>query len=559
MTSNSRPVPASTGFLPVVGLFLLVSSPFSAPALGTDAAAPTVPVSNGPLATSPPEPVAPLDPELFPLPESLEPNVDFWLAIFTEHPSSHVVLHDEEYLDVVYTVLDFSALETEEPSEANRRKRRETVVQRTMQHLRSQLLALAAGKAPDGEEQERIAQNLDRVPGDAAKYRAAADRLRTQTGLKDRFAKALARSGRYLPAMEEIFARHGVPKELTRVAFVESMFQEVARSKVGAGGIWQIMPATGRRYLRMGSEMDERFDPLRAADAAARIFKENYQILRSWPIAITAYNHGVGGMRRAVDSLGTRDPGIIAARYKSRSFGFASRNFYTEFVAAATAYANAERLFPEVEPEPPWQFETFAPDLYVSAVELAEKTETPLEALRELNPAFDSEVWTGDLFVPRGYELRVPAGQKERFATAYAAISAERKSLYQTGRQHRVRSGETLSTIARRYGTSVAALQRVNGLGRSNLIRVGQVLVIPGGGGGAKPPAPVLVAKAEPGVVASPGAEPAATGGGTRHTVRPGETLVQIARRYGTTVVAITQANKLAGHLIYPRQELVIP
>lgn len=551
-------------------------------------------------APSAPSPAISLDPALFPVPDNLRPNIRFWYDVFTEHDSNRVLLHDEEYLEIVYTVLDFSKVEASDLSEISKRKRRQKAVRDAEGKYLHILHALANGHdlEEDPAGQERVEQLFAHVPGGRSKYREAADRLRTQTGLQDRFETAIGRSGRYMAAMEEIFAAHGIPTVLTRMAFVESMFQEGARSKVGAGGIWQIMPATGRQFLNIGLEADERFDPLLAAEAAAKILKQNYSLVQSWPLAVTGYNYGINGMRRAVRRLGTRDPGVIFAQHKSRTFGFASRNFYSEFLAAAQAYENRRQVFPGAVEDPPLTFDRFTPGLYVSAVELAEEADVDLGALQALNPALNGEIWRGDLLIPKGYPLRVPEGVGPQIARAYDQLPDSRKSPYQAGSRHRVRSGETLSTIARRYGSSVAALQRANGLHRANFIRVGQVLYIPPRGDYRARSRPAAATQAQAQVASSgqhvvrrgetltsiarrygtsiealqaanglgrsqqiiAGRSLKIPGGDTaRHRVRSGETLGQIARLYGTTVKALEAANDLVGHLIYPSQLLIIP
>jgi membrane-bound lytic murein transglycosylase D len=338
----------------------------------------------------------------------------------------------------------------------------------------------------------------------------------------------------------------------------------------------------------MELEYDERYHPLRASEAAARHLEENYEALRSWPLAITAYNHGRAGMKRAVRRVGTRDLGEIVDRYRSRTFGFASRNFYAEFVAAAVVYENREHYFPGVSPLPPLEFEEFVPELYVPLAALAKGAGVDAELLREINPALSREVWAGHLYLPRGYPLMVPAGTHDAFGAAFEALPAARKSPHQVGFRYRVRSGDTLSKIAAKFGTSVPALQRANRLSSPHRIRVGQRLLVPPAGG--------AVAMA-PGVPGSHVVQPGETlsriagrygttvtavlaanslrsadlihpgqrltiparAGRTTHVVRSGETLAAIARRYGTTVRAIQHANRIRNHLIRPAQVLVIP
>ncbi len=543
-----------------------------------------------------------LDPARFPLPAELEPNVDFWTRVYTEYDSHHVLLHDDVYLYVVYAVLDFTPLDASNLSDARKIERRRDEIRKARNRYRQLLEDSAAGRVSktDPEEQARIETLLAPVPGGRGKYAAAAARLRIQTCLKDHFAEAIERSGVYMAAIEEIFSARGLPVELTRLPFVESMFQWQARSAVAAAGIWQFMPSTARLYrLEMGLELDQRYDPLAASEAAARHLEDNYEALGTWPLAITAYNHGPAGVRRAVRRLGTRDLGEIASHYRSRSFGFASRNFYSEFVAAARIYAERERHFPGVEPAEALAFDQLALERYVPIADLAKGAGTGLEVLRQMNPALSKAVWAGHVYLPARYLLRVPAGRGAAFEAAYAALPDDRKSPHQVGTYYRVRRGDTLSRIAEKFGTSAAALQRANRLRSVHRIHVGQRLLIPPGRGGVRAAsgrgadAAGVVAQSTAGVhtvrrgeTLSGIAEAYGTsvralqaanrlanadslhvgqrltipnGGKTTHVVRSGETLAGIARRYGTTVRALKSANRIRSHLIRPSQVLVIP
>jgi len=303
-------------------------------------------------------------------------------------------------------------------------------------------------------------------------------------------------------------------------------------------GIWQFVRGTARGKLAMELEYDERRDPWRSTEAAAALLAQNYAELGTWPLAITAYNHGTNGMKRAVRTLSTQDLGKITTQYQSRLFGFASRNFYAEFIAAASLYENRDRHFPDLVAAPPWSFDELVTDRYVSVGELARQASAPLDALRELNPALATEVWSDHLFVPQGYRLRVPAGQGEAFQTAYAGLPEDAKSAHQVGLYYKVRSGDTLGTIAAKFGSSVSELQRANGIANPHRIRQGQSLLIPPGRGRAS--------------------QVSAAGSAT-HVVRRGETLAGIARRYGTSVAALMAVNSISGSLILPAQVLVIP
>lgn len=171
-------------------------------------------------------------------------------------------------------------------------------------------------------------------------------KLRLQMGLKDRMEKALFLSGRYLPMMENVFRKNGLPIELTRIVFVESSFNILAQSKVGASGLWQIMPSVARPLGYITPQYDKRNHPFYATELAARILKENYKKLGSWPLAITAYNHGLTGvMRMKSKANSTNIEDLINSDSKTKTWGFASRNFYACFLAVLEVERNAGDLF----------------------------------------------------------------------------------------------------------------------------------------------------------------------------------------------------------------------
>ena len=167
--------------------------------------------------------------------------------------------------------------------------------------------------------------------------------MRCQVGQQDRFQAGLIRSGAYMDRMRAIFSAHGLPADLAFLPHVESSFNTNAYSKFGAAGMWQFTRSTGKRFMTVDYVLDERRDPIAAAHAAARLLKENHERLGSWPLAITAYNHGAAGMQRAKAAHGDY-PGIFTS-YKGRTFKFASRNFYSEFLAARRVASDYRRYF----------------------------------------------------------------------------------------------------------------------------------------------------------------------------------------------------------------------
>jgi membrane-bound lytic murein transglycosylase D len=462
--------------------FLAIAFAALCPAIGRGA--------DAPAASAP-------DARLFPRPASLEPQIKFWRSIFAEYSAHQVVLHDALYLDKVYKVLDFRRHLDDGLSlaEVERIQRIDTDLE--LERLRATLLRLhALGPEPQGlSADERAVYDVfgnDLAPD---RFLAAADekRLRSQRGLRERFGEGLRVSRRYLPEMERIFRHEGLPLELTRLPLIESCFNLRAYSKVGAAGIWQFMPATGRRFIRVDNLVDERRDPISSTRAAARFLQEMYDTLGAWPLAITAYNHGPAGLARAVDETGTTDIGRIVSEYRGKAFGFASRNFYAEFLAALDVERDHRTHFGELPPGGPWRYREHRLDRSLGIEQAARLARTDRDELALLNPALSTLVVSGRRPIPAGYRLRMPDGESDAFQTRVAEFKAEERitrvaaskpeKRRPTARRpavvtHRVRRGQTLSHIAKQHRVSVESLRRANRLGKSARIRTGQVLKI---------------------------------------------------------------------------------
>ena len=422
----------------------------------------------------------------FPVPRGLKTQVKFWKDIFATYSTREVVIHDTEHLNRVYEVIDFRPLADSGLSDAEITAFAKTKVEREKERVRAILVRLhqlGPDPAELTDEERKIWALFHNVKEPSAFLAAAAeDRIRAQPGLRDRFAAGVEVSRRYLPAMEAIFRREGLPEELTRLPLVESCFNVHAYSKVGAAGIWQFMPGTGRLYMQVDAAVDERRDPITSTEAAAQHLKSNYEVLGTWPLAITAYNHGRAGMARAVSQVGTTDIVEIIRRYHGPSFKFAGRNFYAEFLAALEVERHFSEYFGELSAPPGLRADTVRVPDYVSFQTLARLTNTDPDTLAELNPALSGEVIAGKLYVPRGYRARVPEGAADVFEVRYASLPAQQRFHGQrtVSVKHRVKRGQTLATIAKQYGVTVAALQRRNNL-RKGHVRVGQSLVIPSG------------------------------------------------------------------------------
>ncbi len=479
-----------------------------------------------------------------PYPQALRPQVEFWTKIFATYSEYQVVIHDAVYLDKVYAVLDFRPL-LKKHGEAKARKLKSKRTKQELKKIRAALRKLHkhGAKGRTLSSRERKIRSLFKDVKERHKFRKAAakGRLRAQSGIRERFQESLRLSGRYLPRMEKIFRQKGLPVVLTRLPLIESSFNIEAYSKVGAAGIWQFMPATGRLFLTINYMVDERLDPLIATRAAADLLKLNYDKLQTWPLAVTAYNHGRAGMARAVRKVGTRDIATIIRRYKSRTFGFASRNFYAELLAAIEVEKNSATYFGPIKRDPLLRYDEVDLQHFVSLENLARAADTSTERLVALNPSLRRLIRNGKLHVPRGHRLRIPSGARKDFIRRYAALSPEAKADQQVAAFafHKVRHGQTLGGIAQRYGTSARTLQRLNGLRSAHFIRVGQRLRVPLKGKGRRPAArSVQVARA-------------ASQDGT-HIVRRGESLGKIAQRYNTTVAALQQLNGIKNAALIP-------
>jgi membrane-bound lytic murein transglycosylase D len=414
----------------------------------------------------------------FPRPAALAPQISFWTKIYSTYTTSQGVIHDSERLDVVYAVMDL-------PGEATAGSRK--LARQRLKEVREQyataLRRLSATPGP--AELSEIEQAVRDRWGEETKpevFHAAADRVRSQIGQADRFREGIQRSGRYLPHMRSIMAELGLPEGLLAIPHVESSFNPAALSHRGASGIWQWTRPTGRQFLRIDRSRDERRDPILATRAAGVCLRQYHQELGDWPLAITAYNHGIYGVRRARAQHGT-DIAAIVRDYRSRSFQFASRNFYTEFLAALDVSRNYREHFGEIEFEAPLEFDSVRLELPVSFAQATAMADVSSTELARLNPGLLKSVTSGKLAIPKGYELRVPVGGGPRIAARVVTLPASQASLGHANgaaaaSSYRVRRGDTLGSIARRHRTSVGALCELNSLD-SHRIYAGQKLLVP--------------------------------------------------------------------------------
>tara|TARA_Y100001958_G_scaffold158927_1_gene158424 strand:+ start:3137 stop:4414 length:1278 start_codon:yes stop_codon:yes gene_type:complete len=297
----------------------------------------------------------------FHIPDRLKKRVSFWFDIYTAYSANHYVIHHARYPWIVFEVIDTGPqIETGKGPLWLRKQRAQKFVNRRKAQIRQVLKDLSRNpkrfRSPEHKRLFKLVQ--ENAPGKSLKrkFRLALHSVRAQLGQKDFFHSGLEQSSHYLPHMEEEFERLGLPKELTRMPFVESSFNTKARSRVGASGIWQIMPRTGKAYLTVNQFIDERNNPIKATTAAGRLLRNYQRALKSWPLTITSYNHGIGNIKKAIRAARSEDLADIIDRYHQGDFKFASSNFYACFLAALHAESYHEILFDDIQRLPKKNF-----------------------------------------------------------------------------------------------------------------------------------------------------------------------------------------------------------
>jgi membrane-bound lytic murein transglycosylase D len=425
--------------------------------------------------------------DTFPAPVEIQDNVTFWRKVYGEWSRGKVAIHDDEYMGVIYEVLDLPG-----PTRSGYTGEQKRFVQAREAHYKSLLEGIEAkvrsGRSPGGYEKPLYKKLVD-AGGKRAIY-GASDRVRSQRGLRERFHRGLEISGRYDAKFRQIFRSRGLPEDLAYLPHVESSFQAHARSCVGAAGMWQFTRGTGRIYLTVNGAIDERLDPVIAAEGAARYLGDAYRKLKSWPLAVTSYNHGQGGMQKAKAIYGD-DIGRIVRNYKGPYFKFASRNFYAEFLAARRVAINPKRYFPEgVRYDAPLSQDRLVLRYSMPVYQVASHYGLSAYRLADLNLHWRSPAVKGKAALPAGSTVWLPGGTLERIAglpiphqpvqvakvepkpvqvakteTKAQQVKSRKAASGKVAKIHVVKPNETLYRVATRYELSVAELRRLNRLG----------------------------------------------------------------------------------------------
>ncbi|RUM37095.1 MAG: lytic transglycosylase [Desulfobulbus sp.] len=407
----------------------------------------------------------------FPLYPIIQANVGFWEKIYGTYTTRQGILHDKENLDIIYAIVNLVDWNTPGAAKINKQ-----LVKIARQRYKNILSTLASGAPPASRDEKRISALFKKYKHPS--FHRARDNIRLQIGQKDRFLQGVIRSGAYLPAIKRILRAKGLPLELAYLPHVESSFNPRAYSKVAAAGLWQFTRSTGRQYLTINNVIDERLDVYLATRAAADFLKENYRQLGSWPLALTAYNYGRAGMVRAQQQLGSYEN--IFTSHNSKLFRFASRNFYSEFLAALRVARKLEKD-PTIIRDRPWASTSLRLKGFAKASALRKYFGVSPQDFSHLNPALRPPVLKGKKYVPKGYLLRLPATKSIRKKISHLPASLFHRSQVRTI-FHKVRRGDTVSSIARKYHISQKELTRINHLNRKSAIRSGQKLRIPAHG-----------------------------------------------------------------------------
>ena len=360
----------------------------------------------------------------------------------------------------------------------------------------------------------------------------------TQNSEKKFFTQAYKRSGKYRAYIVSALKEAGLPVELSWLPLIESGFKVNALSKARALGLWQFIPSTGYKFgLKRDKFIDERIDPVKSTQAAIAYLKELHQIFGDWATVLAAYNCGEGKVLRVIRTQNINYLDNFWDLYERLPLETA--RYVPRFIATLHIVQNKEKYgLDSISPETPLEFETVTISKQVHLKNVAKEIDTPLKTLVELNPELRYKILPQDK-----YPLRIPPGKGDVLLAELEKIPVsyppQRAYVY-----HRIRPGESLSTIARRYHTSVNRIKRANNLYRSNLIVAGKTLKIPRRGTVVYPSKTVASARKD---IPS------------NHIVRSGDSLWIIAKRYGTTTKKIQELNNLSTTHLHIGQVLKIP
>jgi membrane-bound lytic murein transglycosylase D len=335
--------------------------------------------------------------------DGLQQRIGFWKAVFTEYGEDHLIFHDRYHVHLIYDVVDLKAAGIERTDRSAQRE----IEARHRQRVVEAITGISSRPEADWSDFTRSLAKRVEDSGVRDEPVILAERIHVQRGVRERFSDGLKRYSDFSGTVERILREEGIPEHFAALPLVESSYLNTARSRTGAAGIWQFMPGTARQYMKVTAKVDQRLDPIIATRSAARLLLKNYSVLKNWPLAISAYNHGLGGMQRAKRECGELLVEIIEC-YQGPSFGYASMNFYSEFLAALDLLNEHRRLIPTTS--------------------IAKSTVTP----------------------------------------GTSAVQ-----------QYRVRKGDTLLQVSKKFATTPKTIMVLNGMASANRLIAGRVILVP--------------------------------------------------------------------------------
>ena len=408
----------------------------------------------------------------FPVSGPMRTRVNFWKRVYTEINHFQAFLHDKDNLTLIYRKVDLPQGLRKRGRQAKREKRKIAKILKSVAKKNYNNL---------NKEEQKIAKIIGkRTPAEIKKL---IPRIRYQYGLKDRYYQGLIRSYAYIHKIKKIFKKNKLPDELSYLPHVESSFNYHAYSKVGAAGIWQFMRSTARRYgLKVSYVVDERKDPIKATNSAAKFLKDNYRMLKSWPLALTAYNHGPRSVQRAVRKLNTTNINKIIENYDGKRFGFASKNFYATFMATVEISKKPEQYFRAFKKPTPFNYTSLKLDHPYSISHLVKHLKINPKVIKEFNPSIRRSAYYTPLNLPKGFVLNLPVYKQKKISQYRKTLASIKKKIksFDSIRLHIVSHGENLYDIARIHRISLGDIIQHNRIKNPSLLYPGMKIKIPG-------------------------------------------------------------------------------
>ena len=407
----------------------------------------------------------------FPIQGEMVARVKFWEKVYTQITTKEAFIHDADNVSIIYRKVKIYKNRKKQRRVSNAEKKRIAKIIRSIAKKRYKNL---------NKKEKALVKIIGKRSTKTLKRMAR--RIRYQYGLKDRYYAGLIRSYAYIDFIKKTFKKSRLPNELQYLPHVESSFNYRASSKVGAAGIWQFMRSTAKQYkLKVGYVVDERRDPLKATRAAARFLRDNYRSLKSWPLALTAYNQGVGNVRRAVRKVGSKNINTIVEKYNGRNFGFASKNFYATFMATVNISKNPSRYFPKFKKPRRFRFSELKLRKSYTVNQLVKTLNISERVIKKYNPSIRRSAFRSRLYIPRGFVLHIPQVGRKTLA-AYKKKLKGVEDTYASAKYdkfHIISKNENLYEIARNYRVSLRTLIDYNSIANPSLIYAGMKIRIP--------------------------------------------------------------------------------